>query len=307
MLYFIVNEKSKSGKGTRIWKELRTFLEKQNIPYEAWTTEYKNHAALLAKKICEKNDKDIRMVVIGGDGTINETINGITDFTNIRFGVIPNGSGNDFARGLKLSGTPLECLKRILNSTSEESIDLGQVTWDDTKKPYLFAISSGVGMDALVCKNTDTSRLKEFLNMLHLGKLSYLMITVYSLFSMTTSHMTARFDEQEPQDFPKLLFAASMNFHAEGGGVPMAPRATARDGKLSVCAVHNIPKWLTFFYLPILAAARHERLPGVRMIDCKTLELTLDSPMTLHADGEYLGDVTKVRYECLPGKLRILV
>lgn len=307
MLYFIVNEKSKSGNGTRIWKELHSFLEKYKIPYKAWTTEYKNHATLLARKICQKDDSDIRLIVIGGDGTIHEVINGITDFEKICLGVIPNGSGNDFARGLKLSGTPLEYLKRILSSTSQECIDLGKVTWSCAEKPHLFAISSGVGMDALVCKNTDTSRLKKILNSLRLGKLSYLMITVYSLFSMTTSNMTARFDEQEPQDFQKLLFTAVMNFRAEGGGVPMAPRATARDGKLSVCTVHKLPKWLTFFYLPILAAAKHEHLPGVHIIDCNTLELTLDSPMTLHADGEYLGDATDVRYECLPGKLRLIV
>lgn len=307
MLYFIVNEKSKSGNGTLIWKELRSYLNQQNIPYKAWTTEYKNHATLLARKICQMNDSDIRMIVIGGDGTVHEAVNGITDFEKIRFAVIPNGSGNDFARGLKLSGTPMTCLKRILHSSKEERIDLGKVTWDDNGEYHLFAISSGIGMDALVCKNTDSSRLKKILNKLHLGKLSYLMITVYSLFSMETSGAVAHFDKEEPMTFRKMIFTAAMNFRAEGGGVPMAPRATARDGKLSICCVHKIPKWLTFFYLPLLAIAKHEHLPGVKITDCETLKLHLDQPMTLHADGEYLGDVTDVQYECLPGKLRLII
>lgn len=307
MYYFIVNEKSKSGNGTLIWKELGSWLEKTKTPYKAWTTEYKGHASLLAKKICQKDDPDIRLIVVGGDGTINEVMNGITDFEKVQFGIIPNGSGNDFARGLKLSGSPLDCLKRLLSSKEEERIDLGRVTWNDTGRSHLFAISSGVGMDALVCRNTDTSKTKKLLNNLHLGKLSYLIITVQSLFGMTTSNMAGQFDGQETQDFHHLIFSAAMNFRAEGGGVPMAPRATARDGMLSVCTVHRIPKWLTFFYLPILAIARHEHLPGVKITDCRTFDLQMDTPMTLHADGEYLGDVTKVHYECLPGKLRLMI
>ena len=119
--------------------------------------------------------------------------------------------------------------------------------------------------------------------------------------------MTGCFDEDEPKEFKGLIFSAAMNFFAEGGGVPMAPRATAIDGKLSVCTVHKIPKWLTFLYLPILVLAKHEHLPGVNITDCKTLDLKLEVPMTLHADGEYLGDVTDVQYECLPEKLRLIV
>lgn len=62
-------------------------------------------------------------------------------------------------------------------------IDLGEVAWDDCEKPRKFAISAGVGLDALVCKKALTSKLKVFLNKLHLGKLTYLLITVQSLFS----------------------------------------------------------------------------------------------------------------------------
>lgn len=80
MLYFIVNETARSGKGRRIWNELAEVLAERNTPYKAWITRYEGHAGVLAAEICEKNDDDICMVVVGGDGTANEVINGITDF-----------------------------------------------------------------------------------------------------------------------------------------------------------------------------------------------------------------------------------
>ena len=129
----------------------------------------------------------ICLAVVGGDGTANEVINGITHPEKVRFGLIPTGSGNDLARGLKLSGTPSENLARMLSCMQRGReactvIDLGEVAWDDCEKPRKFAISAGVGLDALVCKKALTSKLKVFLNKLHLGKLTYLLITVQSLF-----------------------------------------------------------------------------------------------------------------------------
>ena len=115
MLYFIVNEKSRSGRGAQIWKEVQRELVKRGIHYRHYVTEHEGHATRLAVEICAKTDDDICLAVVGGDGTANEVINGITHPEKVRFGLIPTGSGNDLARGLKLSGTPLENLARMLS------------------------------------------------------------------------------------------------------------------------------------------------------------------------------------------------
>ena len=106
MLYFIVNEKSKSGNAKQIWKEIEEVLKVRNVSYQAFVSEYRGHAGKLAAEICAMDDNDICLVAVGGDGTANEVINGITDFEKVRFGVIPTGSGNDLARGLSLSKDP---------------------------------------------------------------------------------------------------------------------------------------------------------------------------------------------------------
>lgn len=312
MLYFIVNETSRSGKSAGIWQQIQILLAEKNISYKAWKTEYKGHAQKLAGEICQAEDDDICIVVVGGDGTVNEVINGMHGFEKVRFGLLPAGSGNDFARGLQISRNPVESLERILSCMESgrdyaHVIDLGEVSWEGCEGPRKFAISAGMGMDALVCKKTLTSKIKPFLNKLHLGKLTYLILTVQSLFSMETTEAAVHFDGKGQTNLKKIIFLAAMNLRAEGGGVPMAPDAVATDGKLSVCTVWGIPKWRTFFCLPFLVAAKHLWIRGFDVTNCVEFGVKSKGRMVLHADGEYLGDVTEAQFTCLPGKLRMLL
>lgn len=311
MLYFIVNEKSRSGKGALIWKEVREALSSADVSYQAWTTEYEGHAFSLARQICNREDDDICLVVLGGDGTANEVINGMEHFERVRFGTIPTGSGNDLARGLQISGTPRENLNNILacmEKPREENyhMDLGQVSWNGCKQPRLFAISSGIGLDALVCKKALKSKVKDFLNKIHLGKLTYVILTIQSLFTMQTADAAVHFDGKGQRNYRKNIALAVMNFKAEGGGVLFAPKADATDGKLSACSIYRISRFRAFFSLPFLVAGKHLWIPGFEINDCAECSIHIDKPMVLHADGEYCGDVTDATFTCLPKKLCVL-
>lgn len=312
MLYFIVNKNSRSGKGAEVWKEVEGALKRGNVAYQAWMTEYEGHAMKLAQEICEKPDDDICLVVVGGDGTANEVVNGMTHFDKVRFGTIPTGSGNDLARGLNIKGTPTECLERILlcrESGRDKcfTMDLGQVSWNGGEKPRLFVISAGVGLDALVCKKALKSKLKDFLNKIHLGKLTYVILTVQSLFTMQTTDAAVHFDGKGQRNFKKNIALAAMNFKAEGGGVKFAPKADATDGKLSACSIYRISKLRAFISLPFLVVGKHMWIPGFEINDCGECSIHLAKPQVLHADGEYCGDVTDATFTCLPRKLRVLL
>ena len=230
----------------------------------------------------------------------------MTHFEKVKFGVIPTGSGNDLARGLGIKGSPTEQLEAILSCEKEFVMDLGEVSWNGGKKPRLFAISAGTGLDALVCKKALKSALKDFLNKIHLGKLTYILLTIESLFTMETTDGAAVADGKGQKNMKKMIFCAAMNFRAEGGGVPMAPAADAQDGKLSVCCAYGIPKWRTFFCLPLLITAKHLFIRGFVVTDCAEYDLKLRHPMVLHADGEYCGDVTEMHFKCLLGMLHVL-
>jgi len=305
MLYFIVNATSRSGKGLSVWKRVKAILKDSNIKYKAYETKYEKHATELARKISSRDEKKIDIVVLGGDGTINEVINGIVDFEKVRFGVVPTGSGNDFARGLGIKGKPEEIIMDIISEENGTRIDIGRVTWDDNQT-RLFAISSGVGLDAIVTKKTNTSKLKKVLNKLKLGKLTYVILTVQTLFSMDTFDAEVCCEGNEGISYKKVIFMACMNFRAEGGGVPMAPGALPTDGKLSVASAVGIPKWKTFFCLPLLVAAKHENINGFDIFESAKFIIKTDKSVTLHTDGEYRADVKTVGYECLKGRLNML-
>lgn len=307
MLYFIVNHTSATGKCRNVLKKVTARLSEKGTEYKLYQTKYKGHASEIAEKLSKLSDEKITLVVIGGDGTINEVLNGITDFEKVRLGIIPAGSGNDFARGIKVDTDINELVDKLINNHSADNtkkVDLGRVCFED-KGSRLFGISSGVGMDAIVCKEVTGSRIKSLLNKLHLGKLSYLFMTVYTLFSMETTDIIIDFGK-EKKTINDVIYCVGMNLRAEGGGVPMAPDALPDDGMLSFSSAAGIPKWLTFLCLPILVMAKHKHLKGFEIYPSDHAVLETAKPMILHADGEYLGEFTKIKYECLPGMLKII-
>ena len=307
MLYFIVNYTSATGKCRNVLKKVIDRLTEKGTEYKLCQTKYNGHAAEIAEKLSKLPDEKVTIIVVGGDGTINEVLNGITDFEKVRLGIIPAGSGNDFARGLKI-GRDINVLvdKLIDNHLNDKTkrVDLGRVSFEE-EGSRLFGISSGLGMDAIVCKEVSESRIKKLLNKLHLGKLSYLLMTVYTLFSMETTDISVDFGK-EKKTIKKVIYFVGMNLRAEGGGVPMAPDALPDDGKLSFSSAAGIPKWRTFLCLPILVMAKHDRLKGFAIYPSEYAVIETSKPMILHADGEYLGQFTKIKYECLPAMLKII-
>lgn len=312
MYYFIVNYTGGSGKAKRTWNKVHLLLKQKGINYKAYITKYGGHASELAKRISEMDEEDIRLVVVGGDGTINEVLNGITDFSRIRFGVIPTGSGNDFARGMGIPKETEEALDKILSANRGVDIDLGEVTTENGYK-RIFGISSGIGLDAIVCKKMLNSKTKNFLNRFKIGQVAYIILTISTLFSMETykvkvwMKLSSGKDAEQSLSFKDLIFLAAMNFPAEGGGVPMNPMAKYDDGLLSICAVSGIPKWRTFFMLPVLMKSKHVGKKGFMLQDVEYLVFDADRPMVLHGDGEYLGDEKHIEMKVLRGVLNVMV
>ena len=309
MLYFIVNETSRSGKTRQIWKDIQQSLIKADVSYEYMITQGRDHATKLASEISQRPEDNICIVVIGGDGTMNEVINGIADFDKVRFGIIPTGSGNDFGGGLDLPKSPEENLQRIISSykageDSYRAVDIGLVRWGQNQKK-LFGISSGIGLDAIVCKKALSSKLKNVLNKLGLGSLTYVLLTIITLFSMKTADFEISYDNNKGT-LKKTIFAAAMNLRAEGGGVPMAPDANPYDGKLSISSASGIPKWITFLCLPFLVAGKHTHIKVFNLVSCREASIHSSQKMTLHADGEYVADVTDLTFGVYPQKLRLM-
>lgn len=299
---FIVNTHSRTGKAAVLWQELEAELQRQKITYTAYVTAYCGHAAQLAAQLTA-GEEPVFLVVAGGDGTVNEVLSGIRDLSLVTLGYLPLGSANDFARGLGLTGEPIEILHRILLAQEEDVIDIGEVSWNGGSRR--FAISAGAGVDAAVCRRAQTSALKTFLNKIHLGGLTYGLLTLSELFRTPRMKGVALMADGSEVVMDRMIFCAAMNFRCEGGGVPMAPRASARDGKLSVCCVCGIPKVICLFAFVLLLLGKHERIKGFVCVDTEELHLRMDHPLVVHADGEDCGDQTELTFRCLAKALHM--
>lgn len=307
MYYFIVNTASRTGKAEKIWQEIKQELSEKHIEYQAYLTEYKGHARELAKEITQAHDEMIHLVVVGGDGTANEVVNGIADFEKVKFSYIATGSGNDLRRGLKISANHKEALNGILNGKEYYDMDLGKVSWGrELQENSYFNISSGVGLDAEVCRKTNTTVMKQVLNKLHIGNLTYLFQTVLAVLTMPRTEAEIQLEDGKKRRIHRLICMAVMNHSKEGGGVPMAPKASATDGKLSVCLIYGVSKPRAFFLLIMLVLGQHGHFRGIEIHNTGNVKIWLKEPMTGHTDGEDIGDRIKLQYECLPGKLKIV-
>ena len=192
MYSFIVNPNSRSGQGREIWNHLRSIMESQGISYQYYLTEYVGHATEFARKISASGtpDEPATLVTVGGDGTIYEVLTGIEDLDNVIFGFIPTGSGNDFCRSMGLPRNPEEALRIILNKRRIVSMDVPKIQLGS--HAYRFGISAGMGYDAAICQEVLITPGKKFLNRLHLGKLTYLMVALKQFLFLTPFTVTVQ-------------------------------------------------------------------------------------------------------------------
>lgn len=308
MITFIVNEASGRGRAGLFWREMRKELLRRDIAFRDWRTLAPGEATALAHLLGQSAEDVEKVVVVGGDGTVNEVLNGISDFERVALGVVPIGSGNDFARGLHLPRRPQQALERVFTATGDRRIDLGEVVGDG-HAPRRFAISAGVGMDAWVCRAVDASRAKAGLNRVGLGSLTYAFMTLSAVWQQETASGTVRFETPEgtlTRDLRDLIFLACMNFSREGGGVPIAPGADPADGCFSVCLAGGLTRAQVYRKLPLLAVGRHTHTKGVTMCRASRVEVHADASLVLHADGEVPGSVRDAVFTVRPQALRVL-
>jgi YegS/Rv2252/BmrU family lipid kinase len=318
MYHFIVNPKSRTGNGLTVWNNVEKVLKQREILYQVYFTHYEFHAAKLAKQICETNIGTKHIIVLGGDGTVNEVINGIDSYQDILFGYIPSGSSNDLARSLGIPKDPIQALEQLLTSRCYRYYDHGIIQTNEsdlTKKEPTglpvngrkFAVSTGIGFDASICYEALDSNIKRFLNKLKLGKLTYVAIAFKQLIKYQPCDAKLIIDRHKTIELKNIFFIASMIQPYEGGGFKMAPNANPRDQKLSVCAVYNISKLKGLLILIAILFKKQYWMKGVKLFDCETLDITTKEKLIVHTDGEFAGRFDHLSIRCTNEQIRMLL
>lgn len=303
MYYFIVNPGSRSGNGKVVWQTVEEILEQKQAEYRVYFTSYRYHATKLAREITSRGEK-LTLVTVGGDGTVNEVVDGIQDFSKVTFGYIPTGSSNDFARSLGLPSTPEAALHNILHPTYFRRIDLGLISYGSWTRR--FAGSCGCGFDAAVCQEALGSPIKNALNHFKLGKLTYVGIALKQILLFRPVPVSLILDQHKKLRFPRTYFLSALNCPYEGGGLKMCPKAKADDGFLNVCVVEGLSKLTIALMFPTAYRGWHNIFRGIHQYQVRSLEIRPEKPLPFHTDGEPYAPEDVLKVSCLPGMFTII-
>ena len=308
MYHFIVNPVSRSGKGLKLWqKQIEPKLKTQNIEYSVEFSKERGDVTNIVAKISSaaKNESNCIIVILGGDGTVNDAVQGIKDFENTTLAYIPTGSSNDFARDLKLPKSVKKNLRRILSAKAPVLMDVGQV--ETERGTRRFAVSSGLGFDGAVCQKSVHSILKKRLNKIGLGKLTYLGIALNQIINAPKVDAEITFADGKKVNAKNLLFFAAMVHKYEGGGFKFCPKADAYDGELDfICAANKtVPGIL--LALPTAFFGFHSIFKGIDIYRFKTAEIKTSIPLWLHTDGEVGYKAQYLNFSQVDEKLKFIL
>ncbi len=304
MLYFIVNPSSSSGRGIRVWHKTEKILKGKNMAYKVHKLSGPGDAKRVAARISAL-ETPCTCVLVGGDGTINEFLSGLTRRDHIRFCVMPTGSGNDFVRGMKLPSDPERCISMLSTDDEGLPIDTGMLT--DGEKNAVFAVSSGIGYDAAACYAAQNDPLKPGLNRIRLGKLVYLVCALKMIFAIRRFRISITLDDaSEPIIFPKTYFAAVMNTPYQGGGIPFSPEADPCDGMLDLITAEGLNRLQVLATLVKAVRGQHIGSKGIHLYHCRKAQIECDSEQCVHMDGEHFGFCKKITWSLSDEKLRVI-
>ncbi|WP_066057461.1 diacylglycerol/lipid kinase family protein [Robertmurraya korlensis] len=288
-LYFIINPNAKNGYSLKVWAKVEKELQRQKIPYEGFLTAYKGNGAEIARHLA-KQEGEVLITVVGGDGTLNEVVNGVISMTNIKVGFIPAGSGNDFARGFQIPRNPLHALSVLLRQRKHEPkfTDLGRIAVD-SKNDLYFINNMGAGLDGLISKLANQSALKKWLNQLSLGGLVYVYLLIKEILFYQTTDVQLTVDGIT-HEFPDTWFVTVANQPFYGGGMKIAPNAKTDDGLLNIIIVHRLSRLKMLSVFVSVFWGGHVAFKEVRMLTGREILIYSSTPMMAHADGDYFAE-----------------
>ena len=276
MVYHVIfNPAAKNGKSGEICRRVCEGLKAAGREYVLHETERRGHAEELAAALPEDAEE---LIVIGGDGTFHEVLNGLRDPKRLRMALIPAGTGNDFCVGAKIPFDPGVTLSLLLAGKSRETdfISFGERRCMNV---------GGLGMDVDVLERCARGRLR--------GKIKYLWSLVVSVCTFRGYDVRVRVGGEEL--VRKALFVAVCNGDRIGGGIRICPDADVGDGKLEVVIVPQMGFFGMIRAFVALMRGKILQFSATEHYYCDEVEAVPDRPRTVQMDGELYGGYAALR------------
>jgi len=287
---FILNPVAGKGKTLRLVPEIEGYFRVKAGKYIIETTKYPGHATEIAADYSARGD--YRIYSVGGDGTLNEVLNGMA-FSGSSLAVIPSGSGNDFIRSVFLNPHYTDIIAETVEGR-EKMIDFARVNG----KCFINIIS--LGFDAQVAHKTEHFKKIPLIS----GKIAYILGILTSIMECSNHYIELKVDDV-PIKTGTLLIAVG-NGRYYGGGMLALPTAEVDDGLLDICHVESKKRTSILRLFPKYMKGVHGSIKGVHFYKGKRVEIRPDCPIPMNMDGEILI-VEKADLEIIPKGLKFIV
>jgi diacylglycerol kinase (ATP) len=292
--FVVVNPAAGGGRTARTWPVIAAELNRIGLTFESAWTIRRGHATDLARRAAGAGWPLV--VAVGGDGTLNEVVNGVTDAPGTPLattGAILTGRGRDARRNFGLAADWRHAARRLVEG-DDVSFDLGAAEWTDGTRRF-FVSAAGAGFDAAVARRAVSRG--------GFGTLPYVLALVEGLVAHRPIPMTIQADGGAEQAAP-LTMVVVANGAYYGGGMKIAPPADPRDGVLDLVAIGALTRAELLRWLPAVYRGAHLANPKVTLRHVRRATIAGPSPIPTHVDGEPTAD-TPVTFRILARALRL--
>jgi len=294
----IINLTAGGGKPRSHLKTIFKYLKENGFNFKVSYTSHHGEATELAQKAA---DKGVDLIIsVGGDGTVNEIVNGIMKSdNNPTLGIIPLGWANDFIKSVNIPPDVTQACK-ILVQGKTKKIDVGVIN----KKIY-FANICGVGFDAEVAQYANQIKNRHP-NWRILSAFIYIFATIKKLLSPFRCYkVKIKIDQQEIQT--KILFIAISNGKIYGGRFKITPEAILDDGLLDICLVEEMGRFKYLSIIPKVFKGIHGGIKGISFYKAKEIIVQSSELILAQVSGEVIEGQKKFTITLQPKKLKLIV
>ncbi len=299
----ILNPHAGGGRGKKDIAKIINFLSQKRFDFDLAVSDYPKHAITLAATAIENGSRNL--IVVGGDGTLNEVANGVflqkeCSPEEVTIGMIPVGTGNDW---VKTFGIPTDYEEAIQKISEGETLlqDIGKISYYENKLEInrYFSNMAGFGFDALAADKANQMKEKD-----RSGLWVYLYSFVMAYMQYQTRRVTVSVDGKELEE---LIFSVSVGIGKyNGGGMMQAPDAVPNDGTFEITIIKKIGVWGILKNLIGLYNGSFVKDNHVDCYQAKEVAISCSNPLAGEVDGESLGK-SQFKIEILPKKLKVIV
>ena len=307
---FIVNPKAGQGKNIdKLISRIQEASSKTGIPAETYITKAVKDAEVFAKAIGEETretKEEVRLIACGGDGTLNEVLNGSIAYDNLSVGVVPIGTGNDYCKNFPEAGDFMNMEAQLKGSIVKSDAIRYHGILEGKEQTRYCANMFNIGFD---CNVVDlTAKMKTY--PLISGSLAYFLSILTVLIKKKGAKLKIEIDGKVYEDGPVLLTSVCNGSYC-GGGLKSAPYASVQDGIMDVNIIYNVSRFAFLKKLPAYTNGTYVDLPGIEKIllfkqGKKAVITPKEGTMRLCADGEIV-DAERVDFEVVPEAFNMLV